>query len=58
MRFTQYNPNKLAKYGLLYRSLCDASVLYTYYSFPYAGKPEDLSGENITSWELMSTRST
>ena len=26
----QYNPSRPAKYGLLYRSLCDAVVLYTY----------------------------
>ena len=43
--FKQYNPNKLTKYGLLYHSLCDASVSYTYYSLPYVGKPEDLSGD-------------
>ena len=43
--FKQYNPNKPAKYGLLYHSLCDASVSYTYYSLPYAGKPEYLSGD-------------
>ena len=39
--FKQCNPNKPAKYGLLYRSLCDASVPYTYFNLPYAGKPED-----------------
>ena len=38
--FKQYNPNKPAKYGLLYRSLCDSSIPYTYYSLPYTGKPE------------------
>ena len=42
IRFKQYKP---AKYGLHYRSLCDASVLYTCYSLPYAGKPEDFSGD-------------
>ena len=35
----QYNPSKPAKYGLLYRSLCDAIVPYTYYKLPYVGKP-------------------
>ena len=39
--FKQYNPNKHAKYGLLYRSVCDTFVPYTYFSLPYAGKPED-----------------
>ena len=35
----QYNPSKPAKYGLLYRSLCDAKVPYTYYTLPYADNP-------------------
>ena len=43
--FKQYNPSKPAKYGLLYRSLCDSSVPYTYFTLPYAGKPEDINGE-------------
>ena len=34
--------NKPAKYGLFYRSLCDAVVSYTSYSLPYAGKPDIL----------------
>ena len=42
--FKQYNPSKPAKYGLLYRSLCDSSTTYTYYSLPYAGKPEVVDG--------------
>ena len=37
--FKQYNPQKPAKYGLLYRSLCDSTVTYTYLSLAYAGKP-------------------
>ena len=44
--FKQYNPNKPAKYGLLYQSLCDATVPYTYFSLPCAGKPEVLDKEN------------
>ena len=43
--FKQYNPSKPAKYGLLYRSLCDSSVSYTYYTLPYAGKPEVTTSE-------------
>ena len=42
--FKQYNPNKPAKYGLLYRSLCDSSIPYTSYSLPYAGKPQRVEG--------------
>ena len=41
----QYNPSKPAKYGLLYRSLCDAVVPYTYITLPYAGKPDDINNE-------------
>ena len=35
-----YNPNKPARYGLLFISISDAEVPNTYYSLPYAGKPE------------------
>ena len=35
----QYNPDKPAKYGLLFKSLNDARFPYTYQSLPYAGKP-------------------
>ena len=35
----QYNPNKPAKYGMLYRSISDARIPYTYNTLPYAGKP-------------------
>ena len=30
----------MAKYGLLYRILCDAEVPYTYSTLPYVRKPE------------------
>ena len=39
----QYNPNKPAKYGILYRSISDSRVPYTYYTLPYAGKPEEIT---------------
>lgn len=41
----QYNPRKPAKYGLLYRSLCDAEVPYTYFTLPYGGKPDEENEE-------------
>ena len=41
----QYNPSKPAKYGLLYRSLCDALVPYTYITLSDAGKPDDINNE-------------
>ena len=43
--FKQHNPNKLAKYGLLYGSLCEPSISYTYFTLPCAGKPEEIAGE-------------
>ncbi len=43
--FKQYNPKKPAKYGLLFRSLCDSTCQYTYFSLPYAGKPEEGANE-------------
>ena len=52
----QYNPSKPAKYGLLYRLICDATVPYTYFSLPYAGKPEVLDRENpVTSCYVTET---
>ena len=41
----QYNLSKPAKYGLLYHSLRDAVVPYTYYTLPYAGKPSKTNNE-------------
>ena len=41
----QYNLSKPAKYGLLYHSLCDAVVPYTYFTLPYAGKPSKTNYE-------------
>ena len=40
----QYNPNKPAKCGLLFKSLNDARFPYTYNSLVYAGKPEQGDG--------------
>ena len=54
--FKQYNPSKPGKYGLLYSSLCDSAVAYTYFPLPYAGKPEVLDKENpATSYYVTGT---
>ena len=54
--FKQYNPSKPAKYRLLYRSLCEAIVPYTYFSLPCAGKAEVLDKENpSTSYYVTGT---
>ncbi|XP_057296194.1 uncharacterized protein LOC130625144 [Hydractinia symbiolongicarpus] len=41
---SSYNPNKPAKYGLLYKSLNDARILFTYQILPYCGKPDEGDG--------------
>ena len=41
----QYNLSKPAKYGLYYRSLCDAVVTCTYYTLPYPRKPSKTNNE-------------
>ena len=43
--FKQDNPNKPVKYGLIFRSLCDSTATYTYYTLPYTGKPEVAEGD-------------
>ncbi|XP_057293812.1 uncharacterized protein LOC130622372 [Hydractinia symbiolongicarpus] len=43
--FKQYNPNKPAKYGLLFKSLNSARYPYTYVTTPYSGKPQAGDGE-------------
>ena len=42
--FRQYNPNKLAQYGLLYKSLNDVWFPFTYQAIPYCRKPVDGNG--------------
>ena len=42
--FRQYNPNKPHKYGLLSKSLNDATFPFTYKSSPYVGKPTEGDG--------------
>lgn len=39
--FKQYNPDKPAKYGLLFKSLNDCRFSYTYKSTVYAGMPSE-----------------
>ena len=47
--FRQYNPSKPAKYGLLFKSLNDARVSYTYRSLVYDGKPQQLPAQHYVS---------
>ena len=39
IRFKQYNPDKPAKYGLLFKSINGARYPYTHQSIVYSGKP-------------------
>ena len=43
--FKQYNSDKPGKYGLLFRSVCDSTITYTYYTLPYAGKSDVAEGD-------------
>ena len=54
MGFKQYNPSKPAKYGLHYRSLSDTEVPHTYFTLPYAGKPNELDGK-VTKYYVTGT---
>ena len=40
--FKQYNPDKPAKYGVLFKSLNSARYPYTYQTHVYSGKPEEV----------------
>ena len=45
--FRQYNPNKSAKYRLLYKSVNDALSTLTYQVIPYYEKPVDVNGSYL-----------
>ena len=42
----QYNPNKPAKYGVLYRSISDATLPYIYNTLACAGKPNTITPQS------------
>ena len=47
--FKQYNPDKPAKYGLLFKSINCARYPYTYQSHVYCGKPQGDPNEHYVS---------
>eukprot|EP00112_Aurelia_sp_Birch-Aquarium-sp1_P026519 Seg944.6 transcript_id=Seg944.6/GoldUCD/mRNA.D3Y31 product="hypothetical protein" protein_id=Seg944.6/GoldUCD/D3Y31 len=47
--FHQYNPDKTAKYSMLFKSINDARCPYTYILSIYAGKPEAGDGPYFIS---------
>ena len=52
----QYNPNKPAKYGLLFKELNSVRVPYTHRSEVYAGKPEEPGPYYIKGVEEITLR--
>ena len=53
INFRQYNSNKAAKYGLLYKSLNHACFAFTYQVIPYCGSPEGGTGPcHLSSTEV------
>lgn len=51
--FRQYNPNKPHHYGLLLKSLNDATKPFTYKAVPYARKPADGTGHYYLTRSTM-----
>ena len=49
MSFRQYNPNKPAKFGLLYKSVNATRYPYTFIMHPYAGKPKEEPTEHYVT---------
>ena len=47
--FKQYNPDKPAKYGMLYKSINSARYPFTHQSHVYCGKLEQEPDENYVS---------
>ena len=45
--FKQYNSDKPAKYGVLFKSLNSARSPYTYQTHVYGGKPEEITNESF-----------
>lgn len=43
--FRQFNPNKPAKYGMLFKSVNAARMPYTFIAAPYTGKPVEQGGQ-------------
>ena len=52
----QYNPSKPAKYGLLYRSLCNSTIniIHLFY-FAYAGKPNKVVSNEASIFYVSGT---
>lgn len=51
----QYNPSKAAKYELLYRSLCDYTITYSYFTLPHAGKPKYVGSKEASKFYIIGT---
>ena len=51
----QFNPSKPAKYGLIYRSLCNSTIPCTYFTLPYAGKLNNVGLNNASKFYVSDT---
>ena len=49
INFKQYNPSNSTKYGLLFRSLYDLMVQFTYILLPYAGNPTGMQDKSYVT---------
>ena len=51
--FKQFNPNKSAKYGLLFKSINACRYPYTFRTAPYVGKPRNHSNQSSASFMFV-----
>ena len=56
--FKQFNPNKPAKYGLLFKSINSCRYPYTFRTAPYVGKPENHSNQEQCKFYVRGTEDT
>ena len=54
--FKQFNPNKTAKYGLLFKSINGARYTYSFVSAPYCTKPKSAPTEEYKQETLKVTK--
>ena len=58
IRFKQFNLNKPAKYGLLFKSINACRYPYTFRTVPYVGKPRSHSNQEWCKFYVPGTEAT
>ena len=48
-------PSEPSKYGLLYRSLCESTIPFTYFILRYAGKPKNVESNEASKFYIRGT---